>query len=820
MQIENIEETVTLVPSKKLISLEQRIDEACLKVAPLWSLENFIAVNPYMSNAGKGFASTVQELAYIADIDSTMSAKYYLDKIKNNEILAQDIEKALKSSSESLTTDSGIFIKSLEVNYPKNSKVPTIGTAIEIASQIIDKDWQRFALQRISLWCASYFDKGQAQLSFTINENPFLSWKEEALIDRTPEIAGLLGFKNNLKNIPNHPLEAIKYNLSILGLKDTAASFYLQRLLMSLNGWAGYAAKLDYEAKLENKKSNVVLEILAVLTSWELCTFLTLKNETLIERWNETISNFEKIEEGKIYDHKIQEKIILQEALNFSIQRKVIEKINTAKTSNEITHAEIQAIFCIDVRSEVYRRNLEQTNPQIQTLGFAGFFGFPVNFYPLGKQNRKIQSPALLIPKLKIVERIKDKTKNNKIIKQLHLKDDISSLWKTFKSGSVSCFVFVSPLGLLYIPKLILETFKLSNGAKGYSFLNKRKKARTTIVSLKSNNELGIPIETQVEMAKNALTAMSLTENFGKYVMLVGHGSSTKNNPYGSALHCGACGGHTGEANVKIAAAVFNNSYVRTKLKDFNINIPEDTVFLACLHNTTTDEISIFNEDDSKPGNEKLLASLKSNLVSATEKTLTERALRMTTKNNKNVIERSKDWSQIRPEWGLAGCNAFLVSKSHRTKNLNLKGEVFLHTYDSEKDTENNVLQAIMTAPMVVTSWISLQYYASTVDNKKLGSGNKTLHNITAGIGVIEGFSGDLRTGLPWQSVSDGNQLQHTPTILNVIIEASMEALNEVIEKNQSVRDLVDNGWLKLLHMNNEGVISNRYIGNLKWETI
>jgi len=274
------------------------------------------------------------------------------------------------------------------------------------------------------------------------------------------------------------------------------------------------------------------------------------------------------------------------------------------------------------------------------------------------------------------------------------------------------------------------------------------------------------------------------------------------------------------EANAKIAASVFKNSYVRASLKEFNIHIPDDTTFLACLHNTTTDEITIFNEDEIKPINNSVLDSIKNNLADATDTTRSERALKMFSASNKNIVERSKDWSQIRPEWGLAGCNAFLVSKSGRTKNQNLNGEVFLHTYDSEKDTENNILQAIMTAPMVVTSWISLQYYASTVDTKKLGSGNKTLHNITAGIGVIEGFSGDLRTGLPWQSVSDGHQLQHTPTILNVIIEASTEALNDVIKRNKTVRDLVDNGWLKLLQMNNDGLISNRYLGDLKWQTI
>ncbi len=62
-----------------------------------------------------------------------------------------------------------------------------------------------------------------------------------------------------------------------------------------------------------------------------------------------------------------------------------------------------------------------------------------------------------------------------------------------------------------------------------------------------------------------------------------------------------------------------------------------------------------------------------------------------------------------------------------------------------------------MTAPMVVTNWINLQYHASTVDNRRYGSGNKVLHNVVGGrLGVFEGNGGDLRIGLPLQSLHDG----------------------------------------------------------------
>jgi len=130
------------------------------------------------------------------------------------------------------------------------------------------------------------------------------------------------------------------------------------------------------------------------------------------------------------------------------------------------------------------------------------------------------------------------------------------------------------------------------------------------------------------------------------------------------------------------------------------------------------------------------------------------------------------------------------------------------------------VLELIMTAPMVVASWISLQYYGSAVDNRAFGSGNKVLHNVVGTLGVLEGNGGDLRVGLPWQSVHDGEGFVHQPVRLNVVIEAPIQAMNGVLERHESVRQLLDNGWLHLFAMDDEGRVSHRYAGGLAWEAL
>jgi hypothetical protein len=201
--------------------------------------------------------------------------------------------------------------------------------------------------------------------------------------------------------------------------------------------------------------------------------------------------------------------------------------------------------------------------------------------------------------------------------------------------------------------------------------------------------------------------------------------------------------------------------------------------------------------------------------------TRAERSLRLVSDSNcdidKAILTRSKDWAQLRPEWGLAGCSAFVVAPRERTKGIDFKGKSFLHSYEWKKDQEFSVLELIMTAPMVVTSWINLQYYGCTVDNKNYGSGNKTLHNVTAGVRVLEGYSGDLRVGLPLQSIHDGERFQHDPLRLSVIIEAPIKAMNSILEKHKGVKDLCDNSWIYLMAMDEEGKVSHRYNGNLTW---
>ena len=338
----------------------------------------------------------------------------------------------------------------------------------------------------------------------------------------------------------------------------------------------------------------------------------------------------------------------------------------------------------------------------------------------------------------------------------------------------------------------------------------------------------GFSLAERATFIETGLRVMGLTLNYSRLVVLCGHGSQTDNNPYFAALDCGACGGNHGDANARVFAAMANEPEVRRILNENGLPVPEDTWFLPAKHNTTTDRVTFYDLDDLPDSHREDLQVLSRDLEQAGMTQALERCQRIPSAPDNispqrafvHVEERSRDWANPRPEWGLAGNAAFLIGRRRLTKGLDLGGRVFLHSYDPIADAEGSNLERIMTAPLIVGEWINTGYYFSSVDPWHYGSGSKVIHNVVSGVGVMLGSQSDLQIGFPLQTVNDGDVHYHEPMRLLGMIEAPPSRISSIIQKHAILQQLFHNQWLNLVALDPYTFEFHRYHPDATWELI
>ena len=765
--------------------------EAGRQVPPLWPLATSVAVNPYLGQAGEPLAMAAARLARAAGVPVTPPREARLRQIEAGEITEADLAAAIAATEGAPPTPAALRVAAARPAPPPVA-LPTVA---DLAAEASGVDWPGLVAERIGHWAAVHFDRGQA-LWPAPEGGAFASWHAFAKRDLTPEIHGLTGFASHVAALPPAARPAIARAGEALGLDGASAPTCFHRLHMSLGGWSQLARHRLWEAEMEGRHDAALKDLLAVRLVWE--EALLLRHREAIEaRWAE-VRAAHAAPLAPTPDQIVD--AALQDAAERAAQRRLAAALAAPRVPAAAdARPEAQAAFCIDVRSEVFRRALEATAPGVRTLGFAGFFGLTLRHRAFASDVAEARAPVLLVPALE--SRATDPEGADL---PTRFRRRAVRAWGRFKLAAVSSFAFVEAAGPLYVPKLLRDAAGLGAGA-----------AADPAPTLDPAPDLGA----LTDAAETILRAMSLTDGFAHVVLIAGHGASVVNNPHASALQCGACGGFSGEVNARLLAGLLNEPAVRRGLAARGIAVPEDTLFVAALHDTTTDAVTLF-EDHPPAAHAADLARLRGHLAAAGALARAERAARLPrAAQGSDVPRRARDWAETRPEWALAGCAAFVAAPRGRTAGRDLGGRAFLHDYDWRADEGFGVLELILTAPVVVASWISLQYYGSTVAPETFGAGNKLLHNVTGGVGVVEGNGGLLRAGLPWQSVHDGARLVHDPLRLSVIAEAPREAIDDILSRHPEVAALFDNGWLHLLAMGEGGALARRERGG-RWSAI
>ncbi len=811
-------------------TIRAAVDRAGRRIAPLWPLRYFVAVNPYLGLLEQPFETAAHTLGRRAGARMTAPRAFYAQAIRDGRIIDADLKAALAEGDplpgprmDLATLKAFATRDTTEVSF---KPMPTVA---DVAQSVTGVNWGDVVSESISNWAATYFDLGQCYwTSPWADLPPYAAWRAETAHDRTAEVRGVRGFRQTVRQLPEAATETIIAAVELLKIPADGLDAYLHRLLLTIHGWASYARYQLWEAELHGRDDQTLTDLLAIRLAWEVALWNSFAQDELADAWQMRKLDLCNDKLDNATARALAGDLVLQRAFEKAYQRQLFERLGVGQKAKPAERKRVQAAFCIDVRSEIFRRALETVTDTAETIGFAGFFGFAIEYVRLGEVEGGAQCPVLLTPSFVIAESVSGEPEARvaDIATRRTINQRIAKAWRSFKMGPISCFGFVGPVGLAYVKNLVRDTLGLGrpvpHPAKfGLDTRTYEQLAPSIDPHPIGGRVAGMTPEQRINTAEFALKGMSLTSNFARIVLLAGHGSTTVNNPHATGLDCGACGGHTGEANARVAALILNDPAVRAGLKERGISIPDDTVFVAGLHDTTTDDVTLFDKDRIPASHADDIKQLEANLAAAAHLARTERSALLKIGTDANVDtavrRRSRDWSQVRPEWGLAGCAAFIAAPRERTVGIDLGGRSFLHSYDWRQDAGFGVLELIMVAPMVVASWINLQYYGSTVDNEFFGSGNKTLHNVVGTLGVLEGNTGDLRVGLPWQSVHDGERYIHEPLRLNVVIEAPLDAMNAVIAKHEVVRQLVDNGWLYLFAMDESGKVTHRYAGGLHW---
>jgi hypothetical protein len=256
--------------------------------------------------------------------------------------------------------------------------------------------WRQAITHQVSQTCAAYFDQHQADWQPERGMGLYAFWRETLEHDHgIGLLMGLPHIADGIRALPACAREAERWVMRRLDLPPEVWADYLEAVLLTVNGWASWCAYLGWEAKLAGRVTNTCANCWPSAWPGAPCCWSarTTKPPATPSIPCSRSGPFAGAPATGAQDLLVDE--LWQLALEAGYQRLAAALLQQSRRRPPV---EVQAAFCIDVRSEPLRRALEAVHPGMQTLGFAGFFGLPVAYTPLATEASRPQLPGLLAP--------------------------------------------------------------------------------------------------------------------------------------------------------------------------------------------------------------------------------------------------------------------------------------------------------------------------------------------------------------------------------------------------------------------------------------
>jgi uncharacterized protein YbcC (UPF0753/DUF2309 family) len=761
-------EAPQLSDTARALRVRARADIAANVIAPYYGLDAAIAVNPVLPSLADGFAAAVSRVAPAVGGRGILDEHDYRAHLASGRIGVPALAASIRRHRPGVTVADAELVERFLSESPTTASG---STATDAPHDTID--------ELVARWCRAALAPEAAAWPVPVDRLGFYgAWRALARND----LAMPRSARARIADLPEAPDRALTRVLDLLGISDDEHLPLLRAHLAAQPGWAAY---IRWRSMTSGDVG--VLDLLAVRLS--LVWALGIPADAAPHSSGPTGAGLERA-------------LIWQESFEAAPHAAVLAQLTPGAAASE-SEPRAHLVFCIDPRSEGLRRHLERQGGYT-TAGFAGFFGIAASVEPMAAAEAAPSCPVLLTPRYQVAERPEPGTWRAavRLIDRLATRRAVRAAVKAPDAIAGAPLGWAEVTGWMLGPSAIARSVLAGSGAGA---TRPDDEAGETLFDLDS----ALTLDEQVDTAEVILRTMSMVDDFAPIIVLVGHGTTTTNNAYRTALDCGACGGHRGAPNARIAAALLSSTAVRAGLDERGIRIPDSTIIIAGEHDTATDVLTIFGTAGLRVDRRHAVERVARDAAAAGRALAAERAVELPGAGRgdrafASVARRAADWAQVYPEWGLVRNAAIVIGPRSLSQQADFGRRVFLHSYEQQHDPDGIALETILTAPLVVAHWINAQYYFSAVDPEVFGAGSKTVHNLIGGAGVISGPTGDLRLGLPWQSVGTRQALHHEPVRLLVVVDASRESIDRIVASAEVVADLVHGEWVILVRPGDE----------------